>query len=149
MAGSGNAEENPVGINVVPMVDVIFCLCVFFMCSMKFKQIEGAFESWLPRDRGTSGAPAPVLETRVALFWDDSRRATRRQFGERIVESDSDLEALIQAYHADHALENAPDAPVVLDAEARVPWKDVVAVLNICKRLGIDHIQFALGRAEK
>ena len=41
MAGGGEAEDNPVNINVVPMVDVIFCLCVFFMCSFKIKQLEG------------------------------------------------------------------------------------------------------------
>ena len=52
MAGSHDPDDNPVAINVVPMVDVIFCLCVFFMCSFKFKAIEGKFDSWLPRDKG-------------------------------------------------------------------------------------------------
>jgi biopolymer transport protein ExbD len=57
MAG-GSSEDNPVPLNVVPMVDVIFCLCVFFMCSFKFKQLEGKFNSWLPRNKGTSGQPS-------------------------------------------------------------------------------------------
>lgn len=47
MAASAS-DDNPVGINVTAMVDIIFCLCLFFMCSMHFKQIEGKLESWLP-----------------------------------------------------------------------------------------------------
>jgi biopolymer transport protein ExbD len=66
-----------VAINVVPMVDVIFCLCVFFMCSMKFKQLEGKFDSWLPKDKGAGGTPAEIQETRVALFWDVDKQTTR------------------------------------------------------------------------
>ena len=58
MAGGGGEQgENPVAINVVPMVDVISCLCVFFMCSFKFKQLEGKFDSWLPRGRGPRARP--------------------------------------------------------------------------------------------
>ena len=41
----GESEENPVAINVTPLVDIIFCLCVFFMISFKFKQLEGKLGS--------------------------------------------------------------------------------------------------------
>ena len=55
MAGSSNigeASENPVALNVTAIVDIVFCLCLFFMCSLKFKQLEGKIETWLPKDRG-------------------------------------------------------------------------------------------------
>jgi biopolymer transport protein ExbD len=29
MASAGDPRDNPLALNVVPMVDVIFCLCVF------------------------------------------------------------------------------------------------------------------------
>jgi biopolymer transport protein ExbD len=149
MAGGGNAEDNPVAINVVPMVDVIFCLCVFFMCSMKFKQIEGKFDSWLPKNKGNSGVAAEIAETRIALFWDQDKQVTRRQFGHRTVESDAELESLIKSAHDDFVLKNKPEAPVIIDGDARVPWKDVMNVVNIAKKLKIDNIEFALGAQEK
>ncbi len=145
MAGGGNAEDNPVAINVVPMVDVIFCLCVFFMCSMKFKQLEGKFDSWLPKNKGNSGVAAEIAETRIALFWDQDKQVTRRQFGHRTVESDAELESLIKSAHDDFVLKNKPDAPVIIDGDARVPWKDVIDIVNIAKKLKIDNIEFALG----
>ena len=149
MAGGGNAEDNPVAINVVPMVDVIFCLCVFFMCSMKFKQLEGKFDSWLPKNKGNSGVAAEIAETRIALFWDQEKQVTHRQFGHRTVESDAELESLIKSAHDDFVLKNKPDAPVIIDGDARVPWKDVIDIVNIAKKLKIDNIEFALGAQEK
>jgi biopolymer transport protein ExbD len=40
---------------------------------------------------------------------------------------------------------NKPDTPVTIDAEPRVPWNDVIDVMNLCKRNRIDNIEFALG----
>ena len=149
MAGSQDPNDNPVSIQVVPMVDIIFCLCVFFMCSMKFKQLEGKFDSWLPKNKGNSGVAAEILETRIALFWDADKQKTRRQFGHRVVETDAELESLIKSAHDDFVLKNKPDAPVIIDGDARVPWKDVIDVVNIAKKLQIDNIEFALGAVEK
>jgi len=146
MAGGGDSSENPVAINVVPMVDVIFCLCVFFMCSMKFKQVEGKFDAWLPKDKGFGEQVRKPAEIRIALYWDATRGVVRRQFGSRIADDDGELESLLRGARDDFSAQNRADAPVVLDADGRVPWKDVVGVLNICKKLEMEHIEFALGK---
>ena len=148
MAGSQDPSENPVAINVVPMVDVIFCLCVFFMCSFKFKQLEGKFESWLPKEDGDR-APAPPEETvdpeiRVALFWDDANGRAVHKFGTRRVES-SALEDLIRDAHDDWTAQRRPDVGVTIDADARVPWQDVVTVMNSAHRAGVVNVEFAYG----
>jgi biopolymer transport protein ExbD len=148
MAGGGSAEDNPVAINVVPMVDVIFCLCVFFMCSMKFKQVEGKLDAWLPKDRGTTISPAPdEPAARIALFFDSGKQATVVQFGHRVVRDTSELETLLHEARADALRQNRPGAPAVLDADGRVPWGDVVAVVNLCRRTGIQDVRFALAAA--
>ena len=150
MAGSSDPNENPVAINVVPMVDVIFCLCVFFMCCMKFRQIEGKFDSWLPKDKGVSNPmQEEPREIRVAMYWDVEQQKTRRQFGSRIVEDDAQLESLIKGAHDDWVLKNHPEVPVIIDGDPRVPWDDVIRIVNMVKKLQIDKIEFALGAAEK
>ena len=126
MAGSQDPNENPVGINVVPMVDVIFCLCVFFMCSMKFKELEGKFESWLPKDKGTSqpmSQETPIEEIRVAMLWEEATKTTKRVFGKNIIRDDDHLQGLIKAAHADN-LRLGKNNPVIIDAAELVPWKD-------------------------
>ncbi len=146
MAGSQDPDDNPVAINVVPMVDVIFCLCVFFMCSFKFKELEGKFDSWLPKNKG-AGAGAPVLieEIRIALFWDDKTETVTRQFGTRKLKDDDDLSRTIKDAHQDHVKVGKGDDPVTIDGDPRVPWDSVISVVNIIKRLGIERIEFAFG----
>src|SRR5262245_5771110 len=144
----GEGEENPVAINVTPLVDIIFCLCVFFMISFKFKQLEGKFDSWLPKGKGSSGAinSEDILdEVRVALMWDQDSQRTIRQLRQRIIEDDEELSTLIKEAHDDWVRMNKPDIPVTIDAEARVPWNDVINVMNLCKKNRIDNIEFALG----
>jgi biopolymer transport protein ExbD len=148
MAGSQDPNENPVAINVVPMVDVIFCLCVFFMCSFRFKQIEGKFDSWLPKGKGVGGvgdASSLIEEIRVAMMWDASGDKVIRQLGMRRVEEDEELQRLIKEAHDDYLRLNKPDVPVTIDADPRIPWRDVLNVVNLCKREKIEKIEFAFG----
>ena len=150
MAGAsmGDENENPVGINVTPLVDIIFCLCVFFMISFKFKQLEGKFDSWLPKGKGNVGSvqiEGILDEVRVAMWWDADNRTTIRQLGTRRITSDEELSQLIKEGHDAWVRMNKPDTPVTIDAEARVPWEAVIQVMNICKKNRIDNIEFALG----
>ena len=144
---SSDPRENPIALNVVPMVDVIFCLCVFFMCSMKFEQVEGKFEAWLPRDRGAATAAGPVHEplARIALFWNEPAKKAVLQLGHRVVRDEVELGGLLREALQDAGRRGRPEAPAVLDAEGRVPWGDVVAVVNLCRRVGIRDVRFAMG----
>ena len=144
----GESAENPVAINVTAMVDVIFCLCVFVMISFKFKQLEGKFDSWLPKGKGSVGSiqvEGILDEVRVALTWDEDRQRTVRNLRYRVVESDDELGVLIKEAHDDWVRMNKPETPVTIDAEAKVPWMDVITVMNLCKKNRIDNIEFALG----
>ena len=144
----GEAPDNPVAINITAMVDIIFCLCVFFMCSLHFKQLEGKFDTWLPKGKGTGGvadASTVLQEIRIAMFWDSNAEKTIRQYGSRRYENDEELEASIRAAYEDFVKLNRPDVPVTIDADGRVPWDEVIKVVNMCKRNAIDNIEFALG----
>src|SRR5262252_5343725 len=148
MAGSQDPDENPVAINVVPMVDVIFCLCIFFMCSFKFKQLEGKFDSWLPKDKGlgdVSQLKDVIEEVRIAVFGDPRTETVTRQLGTRRVKDDDELQELIRKAHAYWEQIGKANTPVTVHADGKVPWKEVVNVLNLRKREQIDAIEFAFG----
>src|SRR2546428_13583384 len=90
--GGGGDEENPVPVNCVALIDIIFCLCIFFMCSFHFKQLEGKIDSWLPRDKGVHGTPVtnPVLEEmRVIMSLEKDSTSVLRKLGARPID-DSD-----------------------------------------------------------
>lgn len=149
MAGGGDSEDNPVAINVIPMVDVIFCLCVFFMCSFKFKQLEGKFESWLPRNKGSESVISQEpKEIRIAMFWDEQTSKVSRRFGMRTVEDDGEMATLIRGSYEDWRAKGEANIPVIIDGDERVPWSEVLKIVNIAKGLSIDNIEFALGKKD-
>ncbi|MCC6408240.1 MAG: biopolymer transporter ExbD [Planctomycetes bacterium] len=149
MAGAsiGDSDDNPVAINVTPLIDVIFCLCVFFMCSFRFKQLEGKFDTWLPKNKGAEGMPVDsvIEEVRVALFWDEANQKVVRKIGRRIVDENSELQQLISDAFADYKRLGKTDIGLTIDADKAVPWDSVVNVINISKRVGVQKVEFALG----
>ncbi|MBL8754030.1 MAG: biopolymer transporter ExbD [Planctomycetes bacterium] len=149
MAGSQDPNDNPVAINVVPMVDVIFCLCVFFMCSMKFKEMEGKFSSWLPKNKGQAQPmteQTPIEEIRVALFWDANEKKTLRQFGNARIRDDEHLTGLLRDAYAGWERLGKIDTPCIIDGAELVPWKEIVNVVNLAKKVKIQKIEFAAGK---
>lgn len=151
MAGGGEAEDNPVSLNVTAMVDIIFCLCIFFMCSFKFKQLEGKFQSWLPKDKGSGATsdPGEIKEIRIAMLWDADQKKPRRLFGHKTVadgeEGIKELETLIQGAYEDWQRKGNPDVPLIIDGDFALPWDEVMAIVNIGKKLEMKNIEFAMG----
>ncbi len=143
----GESEDNPVAINITALVDIIFCLCVFFMISFKFKQIEGKFDTWLSKEKGAQGMPlkAVIEEIRVAMFWDEANEDVVRKMGTRIVPDDDELQRLISDSYEDYKRMNKPDVALTIDAASQVPWDAVVEVINLAKRVGVEKIEFAFG----
>jgi biopolymer transport protein ExbD len=43
--------------DMTPMIDVTFQLIIFFMCSIKFKVLEGKLQTYLPKDVGVNTTP--------------------------------------------------------------------------------------------
>jgi biopolymer transport protein ExbD len=148
MAGAAS-EDDAISLNVTPLIDIIFCLCLFFLCGFNFKQLEGKIDSWLPKDgcgSGTHAAPALTEETRIKL-----RRAgdgTEVLFGARlvgVVSRNADdrlvfdaLESLILTTRAE-----SKTNPVIIDGDENVPWRHVIAVVDRCKKHDITNVEFA------
>jgi biopolymer transport protein ExbD len=146
MAGS-DAEDNPLPVNVVPMVDVIFCLCVFFLASFHVRAQESHFDNWLPKDRGEGPLPpgAPLTELRVVLSWNPVSHAVTRRFGQRDLRDGAELAAVVRAARDALVEHQQSEAPLILDAQSGVPWAAAIEVVNLSRELGIEHLEFAQG----
>lgn len=149
MGGSqniGEESDNPVEINVTAMVDVIFCLCLFFMCSFHFKQVEGKIDAWLPKHGNQPGEVKDKVrleEIRVFMKWDAASGVTVRKIGSRTpATSDADLMAVVRALKADYDRAGKTEVPVLIDAIPDVPWTDVVHLVDLLKAEKLSQIEF-------
>ena len=133
--GGGEESDNPVEINVTAMVDVIFCLCVFFMCSFHFKQLEGKIDAWIPKESRVGGGCGIILgEIRIFMKWDAEQNKTLRKVGNRgAVANDAELVGIIEQYRKDFERAGRTEIPVLIDAAENVPWQDVLHIVDLCK----------------
>jgi biopolymer transport protein ExbD len=129
------------------MVDVIFCLCIFFMCSFHFKQLEGKIDAWMPDDKGPNHTVIEKVrleEIRVFMRYDPASGLTARNIGSRPpVSGDEELITTIQSMKADYDRANKLEVPVLIDSTADVPWREVVHVVDLCKAQKLSKIEFA------
>jgi len=49
-------------MEMTPMIDVTFLLLIFFLCTIKFKTLEGKLSAYLPKDVGVNTSPAEPKE---------------------------------------------------------------------------------------
>ncbi len=49
-------------MEMTPMIDVTFLLLIFFMCTLKFKTLEGKLAAYLPQDVGVNTSDAEPIE---------------------------------------------------------------------------------------
>ncbi|MDI6786979.1 MAG: biopolymer transporter ExbD [Planctomycetota bacterium] len=144
-------------LQMTPMIDVIFQLIIFFMCSIQFKSLEGKLLSYLPKDKGMMSTQVtdPILEeVRIKLTYSEGAHLkTRIKIGDkefRIKIGDKefpDWDALfnhMRTIAPNLLLPNGIDViPVKIDSDEMIPTQSVVYALNICKKAGVQKTEFA------
>lgn len=144
-----SSDDNPLPVNVVPMVDVIFCLCVFFLCCFRARESEGRLDTWLPREcgLGSSAAGLPLSELRVHLEEAGAPGRLRWRFQARDLAGPEELEPLLRAAREEGLARHEREQPLILDAGPGVPWSAAMRVVDLGRELGIPELQLALGPA--
>ncbi len=131
--------------NIVPLIDVLFMLLLFFLLSTRFRQQEGDIPGSLPAiGQSPEGAAAsvelrpiqiqlrPVGEMRDTCAYELSGMSTTLENADRL------YEALITR------IKNTSDeAPVVIKPDANVRWQFVVEAFNAAIRAHAKNVGFA------
>ena len=132
-------------VKMTPMIDVIFLLLIFFVCTASFQ----APEEVLPVQMPSSGAIAAEVEIPevadlgeivVKVLWRrvGDERDARWEINGRRYEKLADVEDVLRAIR-----EVKADLPVILDVEPQVPMEDVIDVHDVCLMVGLEQVQFA------
>ena len=125
------AYDEP-GIDLVPLIDVVLVLIIFFVITTTF-DVRSTLQPQLP----TASEPAPPpADTANVLVNADGRYF----IGDREVLR-TDIEAVKQAI-ADAAGDDR-DQPVMLRADARTPYQAVVTAQDALAQLGFRRIAIA------
>jgi Biopolymer transport protein len=132
-----------VQLMVTPMIDVIFLLLIFFVCTANFDRIEGL----LPTELASSGVTGHVAVTDPLLLGADralikisyENGSPRWQVEGRNCQSLRELQAvLVQIAKA------KDDFPIILSCDENVPVEIWLNVIDSCRQVGLVNISFAL-----
>ncbi len=152
-------EDTKVEMNMTPIIDVTFNLLIFFMCQIKFKQLEGKLDSYLPTDRG-------AMTTQIQDMLEDISIRLSVKSGTTVIAVNGKAVAQLPLPRADAngkwkvderppllpALETIvkqlhdkqPDVAAVIEPDRNVPTGHVVAVVDSCLAVGHNKINFAM-----
>ncbi|MHC5057344.1 MAG: ExbD/TolR family protein [Planctomycetota bacterium] len=154
------------------MIDVVFLLLIFFMCSMQFKSVEQKLDADLPKNEGQNPIPKKVeqpTEIRVKIYWANSQGQViynnKMAFpadwpGVRVPLSiaGAHIAMKVNKLQIRNSAAGGPDLnelartlrdlvarnemPVVIDARASVPFRFVIGALDACARADARDVKF-------
>ena len=159
-------------LEMTPMIDVTFLLLIFFMCTIKFKTLEGKLAAYLPKDVGVNASDAePKEKIDIYLRLDAAgQRVQAKPYklnGSRIswtkpedgeftlldhevtyqVNRDTfkdDAAGLAKmAERLETLRRNDPERAVTIKAMQGIIYKDIIPVLDTCIEIGYTDVTFA------
>ena len=127
-----------VDINVIPLIDVMFMLVIFFVVSTTFQK-RAQIDITLPE------ASAEVADPEVDLIEVSvDAKGTVYVGGQALVNS--------QVMTIREALRDASldmkDPPIVISADAEVSHQAVIKVMDAARQVGLVHVTFAIKKLE-
>lgn len=134
---------NPIGAVMTPMIDIVFLLLVFFLCTSSFEEPEQNLAASLVVTTQTPGAGVsqeipPELEDVTILGESRGGVTAWTVNGGRQTADLGELTTLLgQLAAIDRAL------PVTIDAGQQVPMRDVVGAYDAARAAGFDRVLLA------
>jgi biopolymer transport protein ExbD len=135
-------DRGRLDVKMTPMIDVIFLLLIFFVCTAGFRLVEEILPTNLSFP-GTAADASPIDpqwedldEIVVRILWRDGRPGW--QINQRDLQDLNEVRAVLQG-----AAKVQVDLPVILDVEGEVPIEHVIDVYDLCRQIGLETIRFA------
>lgn len=120
----GNALSS---LSLTPLIDVVFLLLVFFLVTTRFAQEDYELAVVLP---AASDAQPLIVEPKELFVNID-------QQGEYVVDGRAMTQEEIEGVLRQAVVNNPVNQSVVIRADKRVQFDHVVAIMNLCNRVGV------------
>ncbi len=151
-------------LEMTPMIDVTFLLLIFFMCTIKFKSLEGKLGAYLPKGAGQERLdepPSTPISLAIQVDSSGSRVSVKHPSrpwdgkGEYALVGRQISFGLIRSTYADtpagraalaqhlRALQAAdPERPLAIESTPETVQSDVVKALDLCSLAGFTDVTF-------
>jgi biopolymer transport protein ExbD len=131
MAGGGSSDGD-FGLQIAPMLDILFVLLLFFMVAAGSQKHEASIATQLPGSQPGKDVPVEIsidADGQVNI----NNAATDTTTGDDLPETISRLKGMIASN---------PNQPVIITPQASTLQQRVVDVLNACTAAGVKNLAF-------
>lgn len=119
-------QDESLGVNLTPMIDVVFLLVIFFMVATEFSEIERSIDLHLPT-AAQAGEGAPPPQTRVVTIYQGGR-----------IELDGRPVSLAQlAIRLSEGVSGESNRQVEVRGDGRCDFQHIAAAMAACREAGV------------
>jgi len=131
-------DQDETGIELTPLIDVVFLLLIFFMISTTFTK-ETSLKINLPESSGEQIAEQPLsIEVQIGAESEYAIAASTDGVAQPLINSNRDTlkRALSQFQKQANLL-------LIIRADRKAPHESVIKVMDVAQELGLTNITFA------
>jgi biopolymer transport protein ExbD len=146
---SRHRDSGAFDATMTPMIDVVFQLMIFFVCTASFSLTEHILPSRISAEEtgGSGAAPEPRQDDLERIVLAASRQDGRTQWrmNDRVCSDAGEVRrVLAQLRRQMQQLgTDLTELPVIFDVENAVPLGDVIEVYDVCRLEDFRKLQFA------
>lgn len=134
-------QEQEIGFQIAPMIDVVFVIMLFFMVQAGDRQVETELKMTLPSTEPSAEAEDSPMEEQVAVSVDGT--VSHNEEPVTIAELKVNFGRLAQQAKAEGGAKPTPIV-VTISAEPDTPWEKVTDVMNAMTFAGIGNVTFSV-----
>lgn len=121
------SNEPPLGIDLTPVIDVVFLLLIFFLVATRYDQEERELDVILPEV--TEARPLSMTpELVINVLRDGTYRVVQSEY------EDDQLMALLREAHR-----NNPHQSALIRGDGETALKHAIRVMGFCNQVGMDY----------
>lgn len=130
-------QPEPAGMQLAPMIDIVFLLLIFFIVTWQFSRSETELNVSVPTAEEGAELNRPKGEIIINVLPDKTIRVEGLTV---------DLTQLLDKLSA--IARQFENQPVRIRGDGKVPYQRIVEVIDTCQKAGIWNISFATQRPE-
>ena len=125
---------------MTPIIDVIFLLLVFFVCTANFYPLEKILpmDTTLPGSVAVERVRLDLVNLDVAQIQISFDQEPHWQIEGNQCTSLHDVQNVLRLIR-----DAKEDIPVIIDSAENVPMEHVIDVYDVCRRVGLSRVEFA------
>jgi len=127
-----NRQPEPAGMQLAPMIDIVFLLLIFFIVTWQFSRSETELNVAVPTAEEGSELNRPKGEIIINVL------------GDGVIRVEGTTVDLVQLHEKLASIaEQFENQPVRIRGDGKVAYQRIVEVIDTCQKAGIWNISFA------